>query len=129
MSKPPKTLANGRVILFRREHFLQWCAWREWLATEVGREFWPEKICVWSEWPPESAHMAQSIVDAIAATRPTKDGRSGEPISDKPVCGVAHPWARWSAKLRQWEEKHADDEGWNPPLPRWRGNPERLAAE
>jgi hypothetical protein len=111
-------LHNGRVVIYRHRDFLQWCAWREWLAREVQRGFWPDKICVWGEWPPESLHGAQAVVEAIKATRAHPNVQS-----DTPVCDPPEPWTRWDFSYRTMlSEKHRADEYWNPPLPEFRGN-------
>lgn len=119
----PIKLENGRWVITRTHNFVNWCAWRYWLTREVDRGFWPEKICVWSEWPPESLEGARSIVSVIVETRRQMN-------SDKSYCDPAEPWDRWGFREREeLERRHREDFHWNPELSKFRGNGPRLVAK
>ena len=112
----PLQLKNGRWIVTRRENFVNWCAWRWWLARECGRGITLEKMCVWGEWPPETISGAQLVAQAV------RDARR-EIQWDNPVCDPAEPWNRWSFNERtDLEIKHREDYAWNPDLPEFRGD-------
>ena len=107
----PQILENGRWIIERNQHFVQWCAWREWLHQECGRTFFPDKLVVWDEWPPEFPALASRVLDHIAATR--QDVGYGLPI-----CAGRHAWQRWDGQFRaDLARMHDEDAMWVPALP------------
>lgn len=87
----PQNLGNGRWIVDRTTNFVQWCAWRFWLHRETGRTGFPEKLCVWAEWPPKTMEGAQIVVQKIRETR-----QHPKVQSDLPVCDPAQPWDGFS---------------------------------
>lgn len=119
----PMQLSNGRWVMNRHEHFLQWCAWRYWLARECDRRVPLEKICVWGEWPPETMEGAQMVAQFIAGVRNSIQFH-------KPVCDPAQPWDRWTPEEREkLMEKHREDPYWDPRLPHFRGDPNRRLGQ
>lgn len=110
----PQTLSNGSTLVKRMENFENWCAWRFWLHRETGRTWFPDKLCVWGDWPPETMQLAETVCQTVADAR-RKVGY------EFPVCDPAQPWDRWSfAERDELTRKHRADPFWIPPLPETR---------
>lgn len=92
----------------------QWLAWRDWLRLEMKRSFFPDKLPVPLEWPPETAKAAAAVAAHMAGQRTNaqkdkdwpkhRGGRAGfVPLSPE-------PWIRWSAfeieeRVRRFRER------------------------
>lgn len=87
----------GFWLVFRGE--AQWLAWRYWLRHELNRRFFPEKLPVPLEWPPETVDSAMAVADYFrdVRERAKKDKdwpRAKSPETPIPIAPT--PWIRWS---------------------------------
>lgn len=108
-----QALSSGRIVVGRMDNFVQWCAWRYWLHRETGRTYFPDRLIVWSDWPPETQESAQLVAQKI------REARQHPKVQyDLPVCDPCQPWDRWAYNEREdLARKHREDLNWIPPLP------------
>lgn len=67
----------------------QWLAWREWMAREFGKTFFPKALTVWSEWPPTTHAAAAIVAGEIARIREEID-------FPQPTNRAPEPWRMWT---------------------------------
>lgn len=112
--------SQGWFVVKRKENFVAWCAWREWLATRCGYRFFPEARTVPLAWPPETIEDVKFVVGKLNESRTIAN-------ADKKVGGKLlpmlqeelAPWDRWDInKTLEMERRHRADPYWNP---RWDG--------
>lgn len=110
--------STGWFVVRRSEHFVRWCAWREWLATRCRCAFCPDALTTALEWPPETMEEVRSVVAKLneARTAANADGKlkgSLRPLLPDELA----PWDRWGiSRVLDMERRHREDKHWNPSL-------------
>ena len=107
--KPEKGSEEGFWIVRRRQNFVYWCAWREWLAKEALRTFFPDVMTVFGEWPPRTHEAARIVARQINGLR------GAEKIPITPMNETPEPWAMYAFnQILDLERRHNEDMSWLP---------------
>lgn len=118
----PSTNALGLTVIRIHDNFIYWCAWREWLAKEAGKTFFPDSLTLpGGAWPPTGIDTAAIFAQKFNEAR----RKAGYQIlmDDQP-----EPWDKWSTnQILDYERRHREDYAWLPPLPKHRVKPTVIA--
>ena len=95
----------------------QWIAWRDWLTHQLNRRFFPEKLPVPGEWPPETVNAAMATADYFRELREKAKKDKDWPrvkSPERPIPLSPEPWQRWSefeknARVAAFREHEAMD--------------------
>jgi hypothetical protein len=105
--KPTKAETEGHWVVKKKDNFVYWCAWREWLIDQAARKFIPNTMTVWGEWPPRTPEAASIVAKLVNGAR----GR--EKIA--PMNETPEPWTMYPISvIEEMERKHRNDINFEP---------------